>query len=263
MEKTLRLCDDGSHTLFSERVNECYHSIYGAYTESMHIFINFGFRAVIECDSFKKNVSGQKINLFKNQEDEVTQRLISNLEPETKLNIVRILEVGFGTGLNALLTALEAEKTKTPVSYLGLEPFPIIPSTLQQLNYCKLLSGNSEQFFTEMHAGAWNKSYKLHTDFCFKKQQIGFMEAELKVAGYDLIYFDAFSPEAQPELWETNVFEKCFDVLADDGILVTYCAKGAVKRALKSAGFTIENLPGPPGKREITRARKLIAFETC
>ena len=257
MEKALRLCDDGSHTLFSERVSECYHSIHGAYTESMHIFINFGFRAVIESNGIKEMIHGEHLNLFNDQKDVITNRPLLNLEPKTKQNAVRILEIGFGTGLNALLTALEAEKTKIPVSYLGLEPFPIMPATLKQLNYCTFLSGNSEQFFTEMHACEWNESQLLHQDFCFMKQQTGFMEAELQLSGYDLIYFDAFSPEAQPELWEAKVFEKCFDVLAKDGILVTYCAKGAVKRALKSAGFTIENLPGPPGKREITRARKL------
>ena len=228
MQNELCLCEDGSHTLFSERVGECYHSTHGAYTESMHIFINLGFKAVVE------------------------------REMVTKFKLVRILEVGFGTGLNALLTALESEEKKISVSYLGLEPFPVLPVTLQQLNYCKILSGNSEQFFTAMHASEWNTTHQLNPYFNFKKQLTGFMEAKLQKDGFDLIYFDAFSPDAQPELWEPEVFEKCFDILAKDGILVTYCAKGVVKRALKSAGLTIENLPGPPGKREITRARKLI-----
>ena len=239
MEKTLRLCEDGSHTLFSEKAGECYHSTHGAYTESMHIFINVGFRAVLENEANKE--------IYK----------VQNPEQETPSKSIRILEVGFGTGLNALLTALETENSNTLVSYLGLEPFPILPATLQQLNYCTLLSGKSERYFTEMHTGDWNTSILIHPGFYFKKLQIGFVEVELQKDGFDLIYFDAFSPETQPELWEPKVFEKCFDVLAKDGILVTYCAKGVVKRALKAAGFTIENLPGPPGKREITRAHKL------
>lgn len=257
MEKALRLCEDGSHTLFSERVKECYHSIHGAYTESMHIFINYGLRAVIERNVKKRDACRPEFELFINTEDHNKTDSLSDLEMEAKQNTIRILEVGFGTGLNALLTALETEKSNISVSYLGLEPFPILTETLQQLNYCTFLAGNSEQFFTEMHASEWNKSYPLHPDFCFKKQQVGFMEVELQFAGFDLIYFDAFSPEAQPDIWEPKVFEKCYNVLAKNGILVTYCAKGAIKRALKSAGFIIENFPGPPGKREITRAYKL------
>lgn len=257
MEKTLRLCEDGSHTLFSERAGECYHSTHGAYTESMHIFINLGLCAVIEIETFKKINSEQKQAVYLNKDVEEMHHPFSNLKLETKLKTIRILEVGFGTGLNALLTALETEKKKISVFYLGLEPFPILPSTLQRLNYCTLLSGNSEQFFTAMHASEWNINHLIHPDFYFKKQQIGFMEAELQKDGFNLIYFDAFSPDAQPELWQPEVFEKCFDILAKDGILVTYCAKGVVKRALKSAGFSVENLPGPPGKREITRAHKL------
>ena len=257
MEKILRLCEDGSHTLFSERVGECYHSTHGAYTESMHIFINLGLRVFFDGDTFINNDPEQKQVVSFNKDADEMHYPMPNLKPETILKRVRILEVGFGTGLNALLTALEAEKRKISVSYLGLEPFPILPATLQQLNYCTLLSGNSEQMFTAMHACEWNTNHLIHPDFYFKKQQIGFMEAEFKKDSFDLIFFDAFSPDAQPELWRPEVFEKCFDVLAKNGILVTYCAKGVVKRALKSAGFNIENLPGPPGKREITRAHKL------
>lgn len=257
MEKALRLCEDGSHTLFSEKVGECYHSTHGAYTESMHIFINLGFRAVAEGEAIIKNVHGPNPEEIFNKETDEIKPPLSNPEQETKRKTIRILEVGFGTGLNALLTALEAEKSNISVSYLGLEPFPILPATLQQLNYCELLAGDSELLFTTMHASAWNTNLMIYSGFYFNKLQIGFMEAELQKDDFDLIYFDAFSPEAQPELWEPRVFEKCFEVLAKGGILVTYCAKGVVKRALKSAGFTIENLPGPPGKREITRAHKL------
>jgi len=235
MDNDLRICEDGSHTLFSALVGECYHSMHGAYTESMHIFINAGFRYILEIQS----------------------NLRSNLKTET-IPQVRILEVGLGTGLNALLTILETEKENTPVSYLALEPFPIHSDIIQQLNYSAYISGNSTQFFEAIHSCDWNQIHQLFPNFSFRKMLTGFLEAKLISGSFDLIYFDAFSPEAQPDLWEPEVFVKCFELLDKDGILVTYCAKGRVKRALKAAGFTVENLPGPPRKREITRAHKLF-----
>jgi tRNA U34 5-methylaminomethyl-2-thiouridine-forming methyltransferase MnmC len=228
MDKTLRLCEDGSHTLYSEKAGECYHSIHGALNESLHIFIDAGFKEI-----FKKHRIDQKSS-------------------------VRILEIGFGTGLNALLTGLEAIQGNILVDYTGLEPFPVPEAVLKQLNYCILLSEKSDQLFSSIHECDWETTHKINLLFDFTKKQLGFMEVKLPDNYYDLIYFDAFSPEAQPELWEQEVFDKCFSVMAPEGILVTYCAKGRVKRALKSAGFRVENLPGPAGKREITRARKLI-----
>jgi len=236
MDQSLRLCEDGSHTLFSENAGECYHSIHGAYNESVHIFIEAGFRSVL------KNVETKPADIV--------------LMPDLK--VVRILEVGFGTGLNALLTAIEAEKEQVLVSYLGLEPFPVEPEIVQQLNYCDFLSDNSSLIFKAMHEREWEKSHEVLSGFNFEKRKIGFMEVQLPDHSFDLIYFDAFSPEAQPDLWEPEVFVKCFRILAQHGILVTYCAKGSVKRALKAAGFVVENLPGPAGKREITRSHKLI-----
>ena len=227
MDKTLRLCEDGSHTLFSEKAGECYHSIHGALNESLHIFIDAGFKAVLQKQRIKHK------------------------------SLVRILEIGFGTGLNALLTSLEAVQENMLVDYTGLEPFPVHEAVLKQLNYCTLLSEKSEQIFSAMHECGWETTHKINPFFNFTKKQHGFMEVNLADNSFDLIYFDAFSPEAQPDLWEQEVFDKCFKVMAPEGILVTYCAKGRVKRALKSAGFTVENLPGPVGKREITRAQKL------
>jgi len=225
MDKTLRICEDGSHTLFSGKAGECYHSIHGALNESLHIFIEAGFKSVSK---------------------------------KQKIKELRILEIGFGTGLNALLTAMEADKEKIAVSYLGLEPFPIKAEIVKQLNYTDILTGSSNFIFSALHESEWEESLLIHPYFNFKKKQTGIMEVALPDNSFDLIYFDAFSPEAQPELWEQEVFEKCYKVLAPGGILVTYCAKGRVKRALKSAGFTVENLPGPKGKREITRALKFI-----
>jgi tRNA U34 5-methylaminomethyl-2-thiouridine-forming methyltransferase MnmC len=228
MDKTLRLCEDGSHTLFSEKAGECYHSIHGALNESLHIFINAGFNAVIKNHLLKPKSS------------------------------VRILEIGFGTGLNALLTGMEAIQENILVDYTGLEPFPVPETVLKQLNYCTLLSEKSEQLFLAIHECGWETSHTINPFFNVTKKLQGFMEVNLANNTFDLIYFDAFSPEAQPDLWGQEVFNKCFKVMAPEGILVTYCAKGRVKRALKSAGFTVENLPGPAGKREITRSHKLI-----
>ncbi|MDP4290879.1 MAG: tRNA (5-methylaminomethyl-2-thiouridine)(34)-methyltransferase MnmD [Bacteroidota bacterium] len=257
MNKTLQLCEDGSYTLFSEKAGECYHSIHGALTESLHIFINAGLRTLTENYSIGIAASGNESKSVQSKETFIKESLFRQKGLASDFKPIRILEIGFGTGLNALLTAIEAEKNKIPISYLGLEPFPISSSIVQQLNYCELLPGNSLPYFKTMHQCDWEKEYLINPDFNFRKLQVGFMEASLLNDDFDLIYFDAFSPEAQPDLWGQEVFNKCFRVLANDGILVTYCAKGRVKRALKAAGFVIENLPGPPGKREITRARKL------
>lgn len=250
MEIELRLCEDGSHTLFSTISGECYHSIHGAYTESNHIFIQLGMLA------------HQKKNL-------------------------NILEVGFGTGLNALLTATEAKLRGINVSYVGLEPFPISEELQQSLNYSAYIlerklneiskngdivsndghlmnageKMNAQWFnhlFNFLHQSDWSMSLKFEDYFLFEKRREGILEASLPENSFDVVYFDAFSPEVQAELWTPEVFEKCYKLLDNNGILVTYCAKGIVKRALKAVGFVVENLPGPPGKREITRAVKSV-----
>jgi len=241
MEMELRLCEDGSHTLFSAVSGECYHSIHGAYTESNHIFIQLGLLA------------HQKKTL-------------------------RVLEVGFGTGLNAFLTAIEAKFNDLKVSYIGLEPFPISTELQQSLNYSAYIlekkrdevsnadaidreAMNASWFnhlFSFLHQSGWSAPSQFEECFLFEKRIEGILETSLPENSFDVIYFDAFSPETQAELWTAEVFEKCYRLLDHNGILVTYCAKGVVKRALKAAGFVVENLPGPPGKREITRAVKSI-----
>lgn len=241
MEIELRLCEDGSHTLFSAKSGECYHSIHGAYTESNHIFIQFGMLA----------------------------------HPS---NTLRILEVGFGTGLNAFLTALEAKLRHINISYVGLEPFPITLELQHSLNYSGYILEKKmdeivkagltadkilniqwlNQLFSFLHQSGWSTPTQFGQHFLFEKKLEGVLEASLSENSFDVIYFDAFSPEAQAELWTPEVFERCYKLLDNNGILITYCAKGIVKRALKTAGFVVENLPGPPGKREITRAVKSI-----
>lgn len=206
-------------------MNEHYHSSFGAIQESQHIFINHGFAVVAgagEFDSMKE---------------------------------LRILEVGFGTGLNALLTLAEAERRSIRVRYTSIEPFPIEAATWQQLNYPRLIDSPalSKQFET-LHLSAWNHPTEISDHFILEKINSGLQEFNTAGVPYHLIYFDAFGPDVQPELWTPAIFERLYACLLPGGILVTYSVKGSVIRALKSAGFKVEKLPGPPGKRHITRA---------
>lgn len=215
------LTEDGSSSLMHTTLNENYHSIHGALNESMHIFIQSGLMVVSSC--------AQTIN---------------------------ILEVGFGTGLNALLTLNYANSEKIKINYTGFEPFPIDVNIAKQLNYPEIIEGSSKEAFIAMHESSENNTLNMGDYFLFQKQQVQIQNAVLKENSYKLVFFDAFSPEVQPEMWEEEVFGKVFKAIELNGILLTYCAKGQVKRTLKKCGFIIESIPGPKGKREITRARK-------
>ncbi len=214
-----KITEDGSHTLYLEGLDETYHSKHGAIQEAMHVFIAAGL----------------------------------NHKTAAKLNI---LEIGFGTGLNAFLTLKESNNRA--ISYTSLEAFPLKEEIIAQLNYAKELDliAADKELFEKMHEVEWGEYQEITTQFHLNK-------IEVELANYsasekfDLIYFDAFGPRVQPEMWEKEIFEKMYDVLCDNGVLVTYCAKGSVKRTLKEVGFEIESLPGPPGKREMTRAKKI------
>lgn len=221
MDKTLIVTEDGSHTLFVPELNEHYHSIHGAVGESTHIFIEQGF------NSLEHN--------------------------ETTINV---LEVGFGTGLNTLLTVLEARERHLKVNYVAVEPFPLSDDELKPLNYPGLVgSCNERVLFWELHHTSWGVPHFLNEDFILLKIQEKIQDLQLQPLKFDIVYFDAFSPEVQPELWTTEVFTMLHAAMAPGGLLLTYSAKGEVKRNLKAAGFEVEGLPGPPGKREITRAK--------
>lgn len=213
--------NDGSHSIFNSELNEHYHSVHGAINESKHIFINAGL---------------QKI-----------------LEQKTKINL---LEVGLGTGLNILLTAIFLQKKNNHiVNYTALEPYPLSSEIIGQLNYQQQLSTDVENIMQSIHESDFNTIISISNNLTFTKikeplQKIDFTKK------FDLIYFDAFAPRVQPELWTKEIFEKIHSNMNPNSILVTYCAKGEVKRNLKAAGFIIEALPGPPGKREMTRAIK-------
>ena len=215
----IKITADGSHTLYVPNLDETYHSVHGAIQEAIHVYINAGF------------------NYFSTKKE------------------LNILEVGFGTGLNTLLTNREALKDNKLVNYTSIEAYPLAMDSA--LNYLEELNGTEaeEIFFLDMHEAEWGILVKMNELFYLEKLNI-FLENFSVKNKYNVVYFDAFGPRVQPELWGVKILRKMYDALVDGGILVTYCAKGTVKRALKEVGFTIESIDGPPGKREMTRAKK-------
>lgn len=210
---------DGSYTLYVPELDEHYHSVKGALTESQHIFINMGLK-----------------------HSPVT-------EP-------RILEIGLGTGLNCFLTLLAAEETRRKIHYTGIERFPLDEEVIRQLDYPTMVGKGHAEEYLSIHQAPWEEDTNLSSWFTLRKLEGDFTHYTFE-KGYDIIYFDAFAPEKQPEMWEQSLFNCLYDKLNEGGILTTYCAKGVVRRMLQSAGFTVERLPGPPGgKREILRATK-------
>jgi len=214
---------DGSHTLKLVNYNEQYHSLNGALTESIHVFIKSGL-------------------------------LYLEQVPEK----VNILEVGLGTGLNALLTAQKTTDRLSQVFYHALEPYPLEKNIIARLNYCKFIDGDwVAEIFEGIHSLGDVGYKRLMERFYIRVSKEKVSDVLLEEKFYHLIYFDAFSPEIQAELWTQDVFEKIFCSMVAGGILVTYCSKGSVRRAMVAAGFKVEKLPGPHLKREITRAIKL------
>jgi len=216
-KKQIKYTKDGSTTLYAPEIDETYHSIHGAIQESLHIFINAGLK---EC---KK----QNINL---------------------------LEVGFGTGLNAFLSLIEAEKSNKTIVYTALEKYPVCEKILRQLNYTKIYNAEYQGHFTNIHSCKWGSTQKISSHFSIHKIQYDFTLYD-DLQQYDVVFFDAFSPEKQSEMWSEKMFAKLYKHCATDAILTTYCAKGAVRRAMTAAGFKVERLSGPVGKREILRGR--------
>jgi tRNA U34 5-methylaminomethyl-2-thiouridine-forming methyltransferase MnmC len=224
------LTEDGSHTLFSPRFNEIYHSRHGALQESRHVFIEQGMDYVLDSAAF----STQKEN-----------------------EVLRILEIGFGTGLNALLTMLEADKRKVSVDYTTIELYPVPIETIKGLNYTDQL-GFEYCYgpYHSLHLIRWNEKHPVRSNFSFQKINQSLIDWQPATNNYQLIYFDAFAPDKQPEMWTADIFRKMYEALAPGGILVTYCSKTSVQRAMKEAGLAIEKLPGAKGKREMIRAHK-------
>ncbi|WP_282165929.1 tRNA (5-methylaminomethyl-2-thiouridine)(34)-methyltransferase MnmD [Cellulophaga baltica] len=219
MERKIITTSDGSTTIQIVDWNEQYHSIHGAIQEAYHVFITKG------------------LSLYKDR-------------------AMAILEIGFGTGLNALITYIEAQNFNLKIDYTGVEAYPVSPEEIKQLNYIEQLEAQKfQEEFDKMHASEWEKSIAISSTFSLLKQQKDFMQITDKAA-YDLIYFDAFGARVQPELWTEEIFKIMYAALNNNGVLVTYAAKGSVRRAMLAVGFEVERLDGPPGKREMLRATK-------
>ena len=210
---------DCSTTIPIAEWDECYHSKHGAIQEAQHVFIKNG------------------LSLFQNQK-------------------VAILEIGFGTGLNAFITLLEAKKMQQTIEYVGVEAYPISAEEVLSMNYVKELNAlDQSSTFDTMHQSNWEERIILGENFALTKRKQFFEEINDENK-FDLIYFDAFGYRVQPELWSTAIFEKMYQALKTNGVLVTYAARGVVKRSMIEVGFTVEKLAGPPGKREMFRALK-------
>jgi tRNA U34 5-methylaminomethyl-2-thiouridine-forming methyltransferase MnmC len=228
INRELLLTKDGSHTVLTRELNASYHSVHGALAESQHVFIEAGLLYVIK--HLNRNEQGS--------------------------SPLSIFEMGMGTGLNLLLTYIETEKLRQEVYYLTVEKFPLEKQITDQLNYCGLVHRPElQKVFNNIHSSAWNQPYNLSPRFCLHKQSIALEDIPIDQR-FNLVYYDAFAPSAQPELWSLSIFQKIYEMLLPRGVLVTYCSKGEVRRNLLASGFLVEKLPGPPGKREIIRAKR-------
>lgn len=224
MERQLQITSDGSHTVYHPQYKTTYHSIHGAIQESRTVFIENGLHYV--------------------------------LREHPDISEINILETGWGTGLNTLLTYLDTEKTNHKICYKALEPFPLDRKQWTRLNYCEVLQRlDLQQIFDKMHAADWNTAILLSPQFSLYKQVIRIGNFQ-SLKPFHLLYFDAFAPPHQPELWTAEIFKILYDLMSPDGVLVTYCSKGIVRRTLEAVGFCVQKLPGPPHKREMIRAGK-------
>jgi tRNA U34 5-methylaminomethyl-2-thiouridine-forming methyltransferase MnmC len=235
----IQITEDGSHTLFSEMAGQTYHSSHGAVQESRHIFIS---QLMGRCSTVDDHQSGMN-------------------------GVLSVLEIGFGTGLNALLTAQWARENGVKIEYTTIELYPLAEGIYRELNYGRLLG--DEELFLKLHEKDWDVDLQCVTEnFAITKCKSDIVEwlnsQQSTVDGqqlvdnglYDVVYFDAFSPDAQPELWSEEVFRDVYALMKEGGVLMTYCAKGDVRRAMLAAGFKVEKLQGPPGKRHILKAGK-------
>ena len=221
IKKEIKITADGSTTIHLPDWNENYHSTHGAIQEAKHVFLKYGFDAISKTE-------------------------------------FSILEIGFGTGLNCFLTFLESLKKEKVIHYVGVEAYPVTKEEVSKLNYVSELKVEKQQFFfDEMHTCSWEEKNKIYSNFWLTKRKQNFKDIS-DVNQFNLIYFDAFGAEHQPELWTVIIFKKMFDALKLNGILVTYSAKGSVRRALQEVGFYVDRLDGPPGKREMLRGTKKI-----
>lgn len=222
MKREIIVTEDGSHSIFVEELRENFHSDRGSIQESEHTFIKAGLEYALDTFGFKE------LNIF---------------------------EVGFGTGLNALLTLLKADQLAVPVNYDGIDAFPLEANIYHKLNYEELINGLEPGILNRINDLSWNEIHEITSTFKLKKIEADLLSHDL-LSSYQLIYFDAFAPSVQPELWSQRVFDKLYGALDHHGVLVTYSAAGAPRRAMQKAGFWIDEIRGAIGKREMTRAVK-------
>lgn len=216
MKQEVVSTNDGTNTIHLPDLNENYHSGHGALQEAEHVFIQNG------------------LNQFRGR------------------NVVRVFEMGFGTGLNAILTYRWSCENSIKCFYAGIEAFPVNSSLISALNYKAFLNADESGVYNRMHTIEWGSNIHISDEFDFFKIQMKIEEHDMGSEQFDIIFFDAFGPRVNPELWSASIMNKMFEALSNDGMLVTYCAQGQFKRNLKSAGFEVIALPGPPGKREMT-----------
>lgn len=208
---------DGSHTLYLPELDETYHSRHGAVQEALHVFIHNGLNSI-----------------------------------SPGFSEIKILEIGWGTGLNSLLTFKEAKKKGLRISYTGIEKFPVPNDVLEQLNY---RDWNEDDFLEKAYSAEW--SVETHISDFFKLTKLAIdVNDFITTDQFDIIYFDAFGPRAQGDMWNKELFEQLYELTSTEGVFVTYCAKGQVRRDLQEVGYRMERLPGPPGKREMLRGVK-------
>lgn len=220
MKREIIITSDGSTSINLPELNEQYHSKKGAINEAYHVFIRMGL------DLFVDDIS--------------------------------ILEIGFGTGLNAYITYLESERRQLKVDYTGVEAYPVIPEEVALLNYVEQLKAeNFRTQFEQMHAVSWEEQHEISNTYALTKRKQLFEDITDDNA-FNLIYYDAFGSRVQPDLWEVGIFKIMYRALKNNGVLVTYAAKGSARRAMQEVGFTVERLDGPPGKREMLRATKKV-----
>lgn len=220
MKREIILTEDGSTSIYLPEMNETYHSKFGAIQEAKHVFIKNGL------DLFEDN------------------------------STISILEIGFGTGLNAIITLLEAEKRNLKINYVGVEAYPVSIEEMQQLNYTQTLQATEKQVeFEKIHTSEWEEVAEISAHFAIEKRKQFFKDIS-DVNTFDLIYFDAFGFPVQPDLWSEEIFEIMYKSLKEKGILTTYACRTTIKNAMQKAGFQTVKLPGAPGKREMLRAVK-------
>jgi len=228
LKRTIIQTQDGSTTIHLPEWEESYHSKHGAIQEAYHVFIQSGL-SLFAAPVHKSAREGKSVS---------------------------ILEIGFGTGLNAFITFLEAERQQQNIDYVGVEAYPVLLDEALQMNYVsELNAADQTKIFNSMHEFSWEEKHTVSDVFKLTKRNQFFQDIS-DVEEFDLIYFDAFGFRVQPELWSFEIFKKMFTALKPNGVLVTYACRTTIKMAMKDAGFVVEKLPGAPGKREMLRATK-------